>query len=330
MVKLNSGTFATVCRGKHRITGDRVAVKCVLRKDLHIADDAAIYDEVAVLSSLDHLHITSIIDFFEEPDCYYIVMELMSGGDLFDRIGKKKSYSEADARDLVVKMMKAVAICHQNNIAHCDIKPKNLLLASDMDDSFIKLADFGFATRVYKPKSLTKQCGTPFFVAPEILARKPYDMSADIWSAGCIVFLLLSGNLPFKGRNQKELFKSIMKGDFEFNPKEWEGVSDEAKDFVSKMLVRNQDDRTTARKALLHPWLQADERRLSKHCLNSTSQRLKTFNAKMKLRSAMIAVDVVSALKRVAVTSNSSHKSFNSSASASVTTCATSVTSSSH
>jgi calcium/calmodulin-dependent protein kinase I len=280
---------------------------------------------VAILSSLDHLHITSVIDFFEEPDCFYIVMELMSGGDLFDRIGRKKSYSEADARDLVVKLMKAVAICHQNDVAHCDIKPKNLLLASDKNDSFIKLADFGFASRVYKPKSLTKQCGTPFFVAPEILARKPYDMSADIWSAGCIVFLLLSGNLPFKGRTQKELFKNIMKGDFEFHPTEWEGISDDAKNFVTRMLVRNQDDRTTARKALLHPWLFADERRLSKTCLHSTSQRLKTFNAKMKLRSAMIAIDVVSTLKKVAAASSTaSYKSFNTSATMSVTTCGTS------
>lgn len=313
-IKLNAGTFATVCRGKHRHTGERVAVKCILRKDLHIADDAAIYDEVAILSSLSHPHIAPIIDFFEEPDCFYIVMELMNGGDLFDRIGQKKTYSEADARDLVVKLLKAVAICHQNNIAHCDLKPKNLLLVSETDDSFIKLADFGFAARVHKPKSLTKKCGTPFFVAPEILARKPYDMSADIWSAGCIVFLLLSGNLPFRGRTQKELFKNIMKGDFEFNPKEWEGVSEDAKDFVTKMIVRNPDDRITARKALLHPWLTVDVCRLSKIGLNSTSQRLKTFNAKMKLRSAILAVDLVSTLKRVPGT-NSCVKSFQSTAS---------------
>lgn len=318
-IQLNCGTFATVCRGKHRRTGQRVAVKCVLRKDLHIADDAAIYDEVAILSSLSHPNIAPIIDFFEEPDCYYIVMELMNGGDLFDRIGQKKSYSEADARDLVLKMMKALAICHQNNVAHCDLKPKNLLLVSETDDSYIKLADFGFAARVHEPKSLNKKCGTPFFVAPEILARKPYDMSADIWSAGCIVFLLLSGNLPFRGRTQKELFKNIMKGDFEFNPKEWEGVSADAKDFVSKMLVRNPDDRTTARKALLHPWLTVDACRLSKIGLNSTSQRLKTFNAKMKLRSAMIAVDLVSTLKKVPG-SSCSMKSFRTASTMSVTT----------
>ena len=133
--QLKSGSFATVCRGTHRATGRKVAIKCVLRKDLPPADDAAIYDEVAILSSLNHPHIVPLIDFFDEKDCYFIVMELMSGGDLFDRIGKKKTYSEADARDLVVKMLKAVAYCHARKIAHCDMKPKNLLLMSDENDS---------------------------------------------------------------------------------------------------------------------------------------------------------------------------------------------------
>mmetsp|Transcript_30490 Transcript_30490/g.70268 ORF Transcript_30490/g.70268 Transcript_30490/m.70268 type:complete len:349 (-) Transcript_30490:1707-2753(-) len=126
--RLKSGSFATVCRGTHRATGKKVAIKCVLRKDLPPSDDAAIYDEVAILASLEHPHICPILDFFDEKDCYFIVMELMSGGDLFDRIGKKKSYSEADARDLCLKMLKAMAYCHTKNIAHCDMKPKNLLL----------------------------------------------------------------------------------------------------------------------------------------------------------------------------------------------------------
>lgn len=127
-IQLKSGSFATVCRGTHRATGKKVAIKCVLRKDLPPSDDAAIYDEVAILSSLEHAHICPIIDFFDEKDCYFIVMELMSGGDLFDRIGKKKAYSEADARDLSSKMLKAMAYCHARSIAHCDMKPKNLLL----------------------------------------------------------------------------------------------------------------------------------------------------------------------------------------------------------
>lgn len=297
--QLKSGSFATVCRGTHRATGRKVAIKCVLRKDLPPSDDAAIYDEVAILASLNHPHIVPIIDFFDEKDCYFIVMELMSGGDLFDRIGQKKSYSEADARDLIVKMLKAVAYCHVRQIAHCDMKPKNLLLMSDDNDSYIKLADFGFSARVHEPKSLTKQCGTPFFVAPEILLRKGYDQQSDMWSVGCIVFLLLSGQLPFMGRSQKELFRKIVAGKYEFGDKEWEGVSDDARDLVRGLLVLDPDQRLTAAQAVRHKWLKASRHSLSLINLQNTSQRLKTFNARMKLRSAVIAVDWVSSLKRL-------------------------------
>lgn len=302
-----------MCRGTHRSTGRKVAIKCVLRKDLPPADDAAIYDEVAILASLNHPHIVPLIDFFDEKDCYFIVMELMSGGDLFDRIGKKKSYSEADARDLIVKMLKAVAYCHQRKIAHCDMKPKNLLLMSEENDSFIKLADFGFAARVHAPKSLTKQCGTPFFVAPEILMRKPYDHQSDMWSVGCIVYLLLSGNLPFVGRSQKELFKKIVAGKYDFEDEEWKSVSEDAKDLVRKMLVLNPDERIKSGEAIKHPWLKASRDRLNMVNLQGTSQRLKTFNARMKLRSAMIAVDWVNSIQRMSWVSK---KNLNGNASA--------------
>jgi serine/threonine protein kinase len=119
-----------------------------LRKDLPPSDDAAIYDEVAILSALDHPHITPLIDFFDEKDCYFLVMELMSGGDLFDRIGKKKNYSEADARELCIKMLKAMAYCHELNIAHNDMKPKNLLLVvCTMSDGSNSAGRGGMATR---------------------------------------------------------------------------------------------------------------------------------------------------------------------------------------
>lgn len=296
--QLKSGSFATVCRGTHRASGKKVAIKCVLRKDLPPTDDAAIYDEVAIMSSLSHPHIVPLIDFFEEKDCYFLVMELMSGGDLFDRIGKKKTYNEADARDLVIKMLKAMSYCHAHKIAHCDMKPKNLLLMSEDNDSYIKLADFGFAARCHEPKSLTKQCGTPFFVSPEILMRQPYDQQSDMWSVGCIVFLLLSGNLPFMGRSQKELFRKIVSGKFEFDEDDWCDVSVDAKDLVNRLLVLDPDQRMTSTEALRHKWMRASNDRLKKMSLEGTSQRLKTFNARMKLRSAMIAVDWVSSLKR--------------------------------
>jgi calcium/calmodulin-dependent protein kinase I len=302
--QLKSGSFATVCRGTHRASGKKVAIKCVLRKDLPPTDDAAIYDEVAILASLSHPHIVPLIDFFEEKDCYFLVMELMSGGDLFDRIGKKKAYSEGDARDLVVKMLKAMSYCHSHKIAHCDMKPKNLLLMSEDNDSYIKLADFGFAARCHEPKTLNKQCGTPFFVSPEILMRQAYDQMSDMWSVGCIVFLLLSGNLPFMGRSQKELFRKIVSGKYEFDDDDWCEISDDAKDLVNKLLVLDPDNRLSASEALRHKWLKMSNDRLSRIKLQGASQRLKTFNARMKLRSAMIAVDWVGSLKKTSWLSN--------------------------
>jgi len=169
---------------------------------------------------------------------------------------------------------------------------------SEDNDSYIKLADFGFAARVHEPKSLSKQCGTPFFVSPEILMRKPYDEISDMWSVGCIVFLLLSGNLPFMGRSQKELFRKIVAGKYEFEAEDWDDVSEDAKDLVRKCLVLDPDQRLTAMGALRHKWLKTSRNQLDQSQLNGTAQRLKTFNARMKLRSAMIAVDWVSSLKR--------------------------------
>jgi len=289
--RLKSGSFATVCRGTHRASGRKVAIKCVLRKDLPPNDDAAVYDEVAILASLKHRYICPLIDFFDERECYFLVMELMSGGDLFDRIGTKKTYDERDARNLCQKMLDAMLFIHDNNVAHCDMKPKNLLLRNEEDDSFIKLADFGFATRVYGPNSLTKQCGTPFFVAPEILMRTPYDQQADMWSVGVIIYLLLSGNLPFMGRSQRELFRAIVIGKYEFDDDVWDSTSEHAKALIQGLLVTDPAKRLTAKQALGSRWFRDRGDMLSRNNLAASSRRLKTFNARMKLRSAMIAVN---------------------------------------
>jgi len=295
--RLKSGSFATVCRGTHRASGQKVAVKCVLRKDLPPGDDAAIYDEVLILSTLRHGYICPLIDFFEERECYFLIMELMSGGDLFDRIGQRKSYTENDARDLCRKMLESVRYCHENSVAHCDMKPKNLLLVSDDDDVKMKLADFGFATRVYEPESLTKQCGTPFFVAPEVLMRSPYDQQSDMWSCGVIMFLLLGGDLPFAGRSQKQLFRNIVMGNYEFQEEGWAHVSEQAIDLVKKLLVTDPSKRLSSREAMASPWMRQRGTMLGKNNLQFTSQRLKGFNARMKLRASMIAVSSIVSLR---------------------------------
>jgi len=250
-----------------------------------------------------------------------MVMELMVGGDLFDRIGTKKTYNEKDAQVLCRNMLEAIDYCHNNSVAHCDMKPKNLLLVSKDDDSHIKLADFGFATRVYAPNSLTKKCGTPFFVgklsrrkhfmsilinpyfvlpetvvilAPEILSRGNYDHQSDMWSVGVITYLLLSGSLPFMGRTQRQLFRCIVTGEYDFPDEQWTRVSKEAKDLVKKLLVTNPNDRWTAKAALRSQWIMSESGLLRRNSLFEVSQKLKTFDARMKLRTAMIAVDWIS------------------------------------
>jgi len=290
--KIKSGTFATVCLGTHRATGKRVAIKCVHRKKLSPHDDTSILCEVNILSSIKHEHICTLLDFFVEEECYFIVMPVMEGGDLFDRVGKIRNYDEGCARDLVFQMLKAISHIHENNIAHCDLKPKNLLLENKHDDASIFLADFGFASRVYAPNSLHKQCGTPYFVAPEILMRKGYDTKADMWSVGVIVYSLLSGGLPFTGKRHLDLFKAIIAGEYTFDDK-WNEVSEGAKDLVRNLLVVDPLQRFSAEDALNHDWIRADSRMLRRNALGRSSQRMRTFNARLSFKSAILVTQSV-------------------------------------
>jgi len=291
--KMKSGAFATVCLGTHRASKKRVAIKCIHRQKLSPQDDCAILSEVNILATIQHEGICSVIDFFIEEECYFIVMPLMEGGDLFDRIGKIKNYSEECARDLVFQVLRSVAYIHDHNIAHNDLKPKNLLLEHKDDDSSILLADFGFASRVYAPRSLKKQCGTPYFVAPEILLRKGYDTKADMWSVGVIVYSLLSGSLPFTGKRHLDLFKSIIAGEYTFDEERWECVSDGAKDLVRKLLVVDPDKRYSAQDALNHEWIRADSRMLRRNALGRSSVRMRTFNARLSFKSAILVTQSV-------------------------------------
>jgi len=306
--KIKSGAFATVCLTTHRQSRKRVAVKCVQRKNLPPSDDVAIHSEVTILTTLTHPHICPILDFFMEDECYYIVMELMEGGDVFDRIGQLQHYDERIARDLTYKMLKAIQYCHDtHHIAHCDLKPKNLLLCKADDDANVMLADFGFATHVFKPQSLTKQCGTPYFVAPEILLRQSYDTKADMWSVGVILYCILSGQLPFTGRRHLELFKAIIAGDFTFDDDEndkngsssttsssssstssWKEVSEDAKDLIRRLLVTDPKQRMTAEEALQSKWIRTNGMMLKRRSLISVSTRMKTFNARLKLKTAIL------------------------------------------
>lgn len=281
--KLKSGTFSTICRGTHRVSGRIVAVKCVRRQDLPPEDDAAVFDEVSILSSLsvNPPHIVPLIDFFEDDDTYFLVKELLTGGGVLERIALMGyRYNERIARGVIFNIMEALSFCHARNIAHRDVNSKNLMFVNEDKDVGIKLAGFGFAARCHAPQSLTRQCGTPLFVAPEVLLKKPYGLESDMWSAGCVAFLLLSGMVPFSGSTQKELFRSIVAGRYTFGD-EWTEISEEGKQFVGQLLEVNPAKRLRAEEALDHPWMSLADSELNPRILEDASLRIRDFHRKM-------------------------------------------------
>lgn len=297
---LGTGAFSTVRAGFHRSNTDiSYAVKCINRKKLSEEDEAALLDEVAILKEMEHSHIIRLYDFFTEPATYYLVMERMRGGELFDRIVAKAYYNEKEARDTCKIVLEAVGYCHKNHVAHRDLKPENLLLLSEDDDSAVKIADFGFAKKVYEHNSLKTQCGTPGYVAPEILEGTPYDERADMWSVGVILYILLGGYPPFIESTQRDLFRKIRKGDYEFHEEYWGTVSTEAKELISSLLTVKCEDRLTASDAMENSWILGDDTKLANRDLGVNLEKFRNFNAKRKFRAAVATVMAVNKLHAV-------------------------------
>jgi len=272
------------------------AVKCVDRKKLTAEDKVALIEEVNILKEFDHPHVINLYDFFEESNHYYLIMEIMSGGELFDRVVAKLYYNEKEARDTCKILLEAVGYCHKNHVAHRDLKPENLLLQSSTNDSDIKIADFGFAKRVARANSLTTQCGTPGYVAPEILEGNPYDTKADMWSIGVILYILLGGYPPFIEKNQRNLFRKIRNGDYEFHEEYWGGVSSDAKNLISSLLTVKPATRYSAEQALNDKWICGDDDELAQNDLKVNLEKFKMFNAERKFKAAVKSVMIVNKL----------------------------------
>lgn len=242
---------------------------------------------------MKHNHIINLYDVFDEPSYYYLVTELMLGGELFDRIVTKTFYTEKEARDVCKILFDALGYCHSHAIAHRDLKPENLLLMSRNDDKNIKIADFGFAKKVSSSKCLLTQCGTPGYVAPEILHGVPYGVKADMWSLGVIAYILLGGYPPFIEQNQRELFKKIKRGQYEFHVEYWGQISKEAKDLIAGLLTVDPDRRMSAEKALENAWITGSDEMLDGKNLGVNLEQFRRYNAKRKVRQAVLTVSVV-------------------------------------
>ena len=287
--RLRSGSYGTVYTCHHRedqTASKPYAVKIIDRSKLKQKDFDGVYREVAILQEfIGTPHIIQVIDFFIEPQRLLVVQNLAAGGDVFDKLAQRKTYSEQDARNLAEVLLEAVHAMHQAGVAHRDLKPENLLLADPSDDSSILIADFGFARHVTEEGCKTR-CGTPAFVAPEVVIGLPYGTEVDMWSIGCLLYMLIGGYPPFSGKNHRELFRKIRASDFVFHQAYFGNVSDSAKNMISYLLTVNKDLRWTARQCLDSKWFQEKTETLSERELPATIQEMKRFKARRSWKAA--------------------------------------------
>jgi len=287
---LGEGAFSVVREAAKRGTDEIYAVKVITKSKLSIEDENALKDEISILASLKHENIIYLVNHFNESTFYYLVTEMMKGGELFDRIVAKTYYNEKEARDVCKILFEAISYCHSVKVAHRDLKPENLLLMSKTDDLKIKIADFGFAKKVTSEECLLTQCGTPGYVAPEILRGVPYGQKSDMWSLGVIAYILIGGYPPFIEQNQRELFRKIKRGSYEFHVEYWGQISREAKDLISALLTVDPKRRLSAKKALEDPWITGSDDYLVGQDLGVNLGAFKKFNAKRKLRHAVLTL----------------------------------------
>ncbi|XP_025963349.1 serine/threonine-protein kinase DCLK2 isoform X2 [Dromaius novaehollandiae] len=255
---IGDGNFAVVKECIERSTGKEFALK-IIDKAKCCGKEHLIENEVSILRRVKHPNIIMLIEEMDTPTELYLVMELVKGGDLFDAITSSTKYTERDGSAMVYNLASALKYLHSLNIVHRDIKPENLLVCEYPDGTkSLKLGDFGLATVVEGP--LYTVCGTPTYVAPEIIAETGYGLKVDIWAAGVITYILLCGFPPFRSENnlQEDLFDQILVGKLEFPSPYWDNITDSAKELISLMLHVNAEARYTAAQILSHPWVSDD------------------------------------------------------------------------
>eukprot|EP01110_Echinostelium_bisporum_P011505 TRINITY_DN53_c0_g2_i1.p1 TRINITY_DN53_c0_g2~~TRINITY_DN53_c0_g2_i1.p1 ORF type:complete len:338 (+),score=65.33 TRINITY_DN53_c0_g2_i1:99-1112(+) len=284
---VGNGAFSIVREATNKETGEKVAIKQIAKQHISSADMKRLSTEIEIMKKLKHRNIIQLIDVFDNSSTHlYLVMELVQGGELFDKIVSKGQYSEKDACNIVKQIVQAVEYMHQHGVCHRDLKPENLLCSGEDDNELVRIADFGLSKIFEGGEELKTACGTPDYVAPEVLECKPYDSAVDLWSVGVITYILLCGYTPFYADTHHELFKKITNLDYEFLSPEWDDISDNGKDFIQKLLVGDPTKRLTAEQCLNHSWLKNEEpARQPLRRLDSAVFSLKNYNTQRKQSS---------------------------------------------
>lgn len=251
---LGEGMYGEVKKGVNYTTGEEVAIKVIPKGAMDGEELQALYNEIHILSEIEHPNVIKLFEAYETDENLYLVLELMKGGELFDRIVEQECFTENEAKEILTPIIDAVNYCHEMNIIHRDLKPENLLFESSDEGSLIKISDFGLAKFLPTATFATTACGTPGYVAPEIIMSKRYGKEVDVWSIGILLYILLCGYPPFFSDWNSELFEQIKGGKFEFHSPYWDDVSEDAKDLVKKLLTVDPKQRITLDEAKEHKW----------------------------------------------------------------------------
>lgn len=269
--QLGWGQFGIIRSCSNIFTGEKLACKSISKEKLITHEDVkSIKLEIEIMTKLSgHSNLVDLKAVYEDEDCVHLVMELCAGGELFHLLEKRGRFSESEARVLFTQLMEVVIYCHEKGVVHRDLKPENVLLATKDSSSPIKLADFGLATYIKPGQRLHGTVGSPFYIAPEVLSGG-YNQAADVWSAGVILYILLSGIPPFWGKTKSRIFDAVRTADLRFQSEPWDHVSDSAKELIRGMLCKEPSQRLTAQKVLDHVWISCPSPLLSPYISHQT------------------------------------------------------------
>lgn len=296
--RLGKGAYATVKKAIRKRDHHEFAVKVIRKSKLDAGELARVSDEIEINYRVDHPNCVKLYEIFEDEKYIYLVMELLTGGELFDRIVQAGHFSERQAVDVVRDVASALHYMHGIGIVHRDLKPENLIYLQKQADSPIKLTDFGLAKFLRDPTvKLETACGTPAYVAPEVLSQQPYTNAVDLWSLGVILYILLCGFPPFYAENNRELYRQIKAARYSFPPAYWGHVSQSAKDLITQLLVVDPKKRLTAQQVLDHPWVRSDVA-TNQAFSNDHLEQMKRTQARTKLRRGVQLILAVNKFRR--------------------------------
>ncbi|XP_054838854.1 calcium/calmodulin-dependent protein kinase type II subunit gamma isoform X6 [Eublepharis macularius] len=293
--ELGKGAFSVVRRCVKKTSSQEYAAKIINTKKLSARDHQKLEREARICRLLKHPNIVRLHESISEEGFHYLVFDLVTGGELFEDIVAREYYSEADASHCIHQILESVNHIHQHDIVHRDLKPENLLLASKCKSAAVKLADFGLAIEVQgEQQAWFGFAGTPGYLSPEVLRKDPYGKPVDIWACGVILYILLVGYPPFWDEDQHKLYQQIKAGAYDFPSPEWDTVTPEAKNLINQMLTINPAKRITADQALKHPWVCQRSTVASMMHRQETVECLRKFNARRKLKGAILTTMLVS------------------------------------